>query len=97
MLNNYFFLVFIIYILFKKLYIDLGKITHLSLHFRIHLFNLIEVIFSYFTLMKNNDSKEKNYFFADPVESYFECISSCDITDGSCISKCVAILRDNEN
>ena len=47
--------------------------------------------------MKNNDSKEKNYFFADPVESYFECISSCDITDGSCISQCVAILRDNEN
>ena len=47
--------------------------------------------------MKNHDSQEKNYFFADPVESYFECISSCDITDGSCISQCVAILRDNEN
>ena len=46
--------------------------------------------------MKNFELEEKNYLISDPVESYFECISSCDIKDGICISKCVEILRDNE-
>ena len=46
--------------------------------------------------MKNYDLKESNYFFSDPVESYFECISSCDIYDGICVSKCREILRDEE-
>ena len=46
--------------------------------------------------MKNYALIDSNYFFNDPVEIYFECISSCDITDGTCISKCVEILRDNE-
>tara|TARA_S200000501_G_scaffold342880_1_gene353368 strand:+ start:104 stop:247 length:144 start_codon:yes stop_codon:yes gene_type:complete len=46
--------------------------------------------------MKKYDLKESNHFYSDPVESYFECISSCDISDGSCISKCVEILRDEE-
>ena len=47
--------------------------------------------------MKNNDTKVKKFNISDPVESYFECISSCDVKDGSCISKCVEILRDYEN
>jgi len=47
--------------------------------------------------MKNYDLQEKKYQIPDPVESYFECIASCDITDGICISKCVEILKDNEN
>ena len=47
--------------------------------------------------MKNFDLKEKNFHISDPVESYFECISSCDITDGSCTSKCVEILKEPEN
>ena len=47
--------------------------------------------------MKNYDSQETNYSLVDPIESYFECISSCDIADGSCTSQCVAILRDYEN
>ena len=46
--------------------------------------------------MKKYDLKESNYFASDSVESYFECISSCDIYDGICISKCVEILRDEE-
>ena len=33
----------------------------------------------------------------DPIDSYFECISMCDVEDGLCISKCVEILRDNDN
>ena len=47
--------------------------------------------------MKNYESNDTNCFSTDPVDSYFECISSCDITDGKCISKCIAILRDHEN
>ena len=47
--------------------------------------------------MKNFDLKENNFQISDPVESYFECISSCNITDGTCISKCVEILKESEN
>ena len=47
--------------------------------------------------MKNNDFGKKKFQIADPIESYFECISSCDIKDGTCISKCVEILRQNGN
>ena len=46
--------------------------------------------------MKSYDFKESNYVNFDPVETYFECISSCDITDGTCISKCVEILKDDQ-
>ena len=46
--------------------------------------------------MKNYDFKEKKIQISDPVESYFECISSCDIDDGKCISRCVEILKKNE-
>ena len=44
--------------------------------------------------MKNFDLEEINNLISDPVESYFECISSCDITDGICKSKCVEILKE---
>ena len=47
--------------------------------------------------MKKYDFKEGIYVITDPVERYFECISSCDIKDGICISKCVEILRDEES
>ena len=46
--------------------------------------------------MNKYDLKESNYVTSDPVESYFECITSCDITDGICMSKCVEILRNDE-
>jgi hypothetical protein len=46
--------------------------------------------------MKNNDSIERQFQINDPIESYFECISSCDIKDGICISKCVEILKQND-
>ena len=46
--------------------------------------------------MKNHEIREKNFQVHDPVETYFECISSCDISDGICISKCVEILREEE-
>ena len=47
--------------------------------------------------MKKYDLQERNYVTYDPVENYFECISSCDISDGICISKCVEVLRDQES
>ena len=47
--------------------------------------------------MKDFVIKEQSHLTSDPVETYFECISSCDITDGVCISKCVEILKNNEN
>ena len=47
--------------------------------------------------MKNFDFKEKQFKISDPIDSYFECISSCDIKDGICISSCVEILKHYEN
>ena len=47
--------------------------------------------------MKNFDLKDKQFKIADPIESYFECISTCDISDGKCISSCVEILKQNDN
>tara|TARA_A100001388_G_scaffold237344_1_gene191645 strand:+ start:99 stop:242 length:144 start_codon:yes stop_codon:yes gene_type:complete len=46
--------------------------------------------------MKNFDYKEKKLQVSDPVESYFECISTCDLKDGSCIARCVEILKKND-
>ncbi len=47
--------------------------------------------------MKKYDMKETQFQISDPIESYFECISSCDIKDGTCISMCLEILKDNNN
>ena len=47
--------------------------------------------------MKNDDLNEKQFQISDPIEIYFECISSCDIKDGTCISRCVEILKQSEN
>ena len=44
--------------------------------------------------MKNYELNENKINMIDPIESYFECISSCDIEDGVCISNCVQILRE---
>ena len=47
--------------------------------------------------VEKDDFKNFNVLKSDPVENYFECISSCDISDGQCISRCVEILKDHEN
>ena len=47
--------------------------------------------------MKNNGFKETKFQNTDPFESNFECISSCDIRDGSCMSRSVEILKEYEN
>ena len=47
--------------------------------------------------MKNYDFQEKHFQISDPIENYCECITSCDIRDGRCISRCVEILKRNDN
>ena len=47
--------------------------------------------------MKNYDLQKQQFQISDPIENYFECISSCDMKDGTCISKCVEILKQYEN
>ncbi len=47
--------------------------------------------------MNNYDFNEKQFQISDPIESYFECISSCDMKDRICISSCVEILKKPEN
>ena len=47
--------------------------------------------------MKNCNFQEKQFKISDPIESYFECISTCDINDGNCISRCVEILKQNDS
>ena len=49
-------------------------------------------------MSKNNlDFQEKYFQTFDPIESYFECISSCDINDGTCVSMCIEILKEYSN
>ena len=33
----------------------------------------------------------------DAVETYFECITTCSLDDGDCITKCVEQLRDTDS
>jgi len=47
--------------------------------------------------MKDYDFQKEQLQISDPIESYFECITTCDIRDGRCISKCVEILKQNNN
>jgi len=45
--------------------------------------------------MKDFDFEDKQVQISDPIERYFECISTCDMKDGKCITKCVEILKRN--
>ena len=47
--------------------------------------------------MRSIDLSEKQFQISDPIENYFECITTCDIRDGKCISKCLEILKQNDN
>ena len=46
--------------------------------------------------MKDYDLQEKQFQIADPIESYFECITTCDMKDENCISRCVEVLKQND-
>ena len=46
--------------------------------------------------MKNYDFQEKYFQSSDPIESYFECITTCDIRDGRCtLMNFVVLTTDN--
>ena len=47
--------------------------------------------------MRKIDLSEKQFQISDPIENYFECITSCDLNDGTCISRCVEILKKYDN
>ena len=47
--------------------------------------------------MKNYQFQEKQLKISDPIESYFECIATCDVRDGKCFSMCVEILKQDES
>ena len=84
-------------ITFNKIYIWLSKITHLSLHSLTSLINLKNTKIVLTIYMKNYQFQEKQFQISDPIESYFECIITCDVRDGKCISRCVEILKQNDN
>ena len=46
--------------------------------------------------MEIHDIKDNQFQISDPIDNYFECISSCDLKDGICISMCVEILKQYE-
>jgi hypothetical protein len=31
----------------------------------------------------------------DPMEVYFECITTCSLDDGECITSCTEVFREN--
>ena len=33
----------------------------------------------------------------DAVETYFECITTCSLDDGECITRCVQQLRESDD
>ena len=45
---------------------------------------------------ENDDFTSLNNLQVDKIDNYFECISSCDVSDGKCISQCVEILKDHD-
>ena len=47
--------------------------------------------------MNNIDFKEKQFQISDPIEIYFKCLSSCDVKDGTFMSRCVEILKQYNN
>ena len=47
--------------------------------------------------MKDYDFHEKHIKISDPIDSYLECITAGDLRDGRCISRCVEILKGNDN
>ena len=51
-------------------------------------------ILSEVNLLLKMKLSQNNILICDLIECYFECISSCDITNGVCISKCVDLPRE---
>ena len=57
---------------------------------------ILKIQNKYVIIQMKNHIKDKKIQISDPIDIYFECISSCDIKDGNCISMCVEILKQYE-
>ena len=55
--------------------------------------SILKIQNKYVIIQMKNHIKDKKIQISDPIDIYFECISSCDIKDGNCISMCVEILK----
>ena len=40
------------------------------------------------------ETSQSSPLSCDAVETYFECITTCSIDDGACITRCVEKLRE---
>ncbi|MEC9452042.1 MAG: hypothetical protein VYB06_01150 [Cyanobacteriota bacterium] len=43
-----------------------------------------------------SDANQEHEQTWDAVETYFECITTCSLDDGECITRCVEQLRDTD-
>ena len=51
---------------------------------------------SAFNAYRNVPASDPRPVESDPVSSYFECITSCSIDDGECVTQCVEVLREQQ-
>ena len=42
----------------------------------------------------NSDQQHEQTW--DSVETYFQCITTCSLDDGECVTRCVEQLRDSD-
>ena len=43
-----------------------------------------------------SDADQQHENTWDSVETYFQCITTCSLDDGECITRCVDQLRDSD-
>jgi hypothetical protein len=41
-----------------------------------------------------NAGHQESIGSSDPLEVYFECITTCSLDDGACVTRCVEQLRE---
>lgn len=41
-----------------------------------------------------DDNARQHADTVDAAESYFECITTCSLEDGECVTRCVELLRE---
>ncbi len=45
----------------------------------------------------HRDQKKGAIQGIDPVDNYFQCITTCSIDDGECITRCVEQLKESND
>ncbi len=49
------------------------------------------------TTERSHGDDQKHEQTWDSVETYFECITTCSLDDGECITRCVDQLRNSDD